>query len=108
MGRRKSLPVAPAEPRSANTDPMFVQFLEMSNLLNTDSKGVGMAYSIQRALSRSTIIAPIKQPLINWAADFAQPRRSRYSIGWRRARTDRGVMYGPSGWRTTTTVRGSQ
>jgi len=100
MGRRKSLPVAPAEPRSANTDPMFVQFLEMSNLLNTDSKGVGMAYSIQRALSRSTIIAPIKQTLINWGADFAQPQLSPYSIGWRVAKTDRGVMYGPSDWKT--------
>ncbi len=99
MGRRKAIPVAPAEPKSANADPVFMQYLEMSNLLSADSKGTGMSFSLQRALSRSTIIAPIKQILCNWGADFAQPQMSPYSIGWRIAKSDRRVPYTQADWR---------
>ena len=99
MGRRRQSPKAPASPRSANVDPMYVQWLEMTQLAGTDSIGIGMPYSLRKALAKTPHVAAIIQTFVNWGADFAQPQPTPYSIGWRVSKSDRRAPYTPKDWR---------
>lgn len=99
MGRRKLPARAPAGPRSANIDPMLVQWLEMSQLSGTGRIGAGLPTNVLKALARTSDVAAIHQTFKNWGTDFAVPQPTPYSIGCRVVKAD-GGMYSPSDWRT--------
>lgn len=98
MGRRRLPARTSSNPKSANIDPMLVQWLEMSHLAGATRIGIGLPTALLKALASTPHAGAIHVAQRNWGCDFASPQPTPYSIGYRVVKID-GSAYTPTDWR---------
>ncbi len=80
------------EPRAANIDPMWLQWMSLTQdaLPGDAHPGTGfLSYSMLRAMARVPPVAAIHKTRQNQAADFARQQPRPGAIGWRVSQKDK-------------------